>query len=353
MRYLHVYYLSIIFAMYAMPLYLKRHPGHDSKLISGIFGLLISVVYLAGMMRAEGIDLDVYRENFDDSYENSIPDIGFRLLIDGLKALHLPFEALMLLMGVFSILAIHRLSRSFDINFVLLLLLWFMHLAVVRDFSQTRIGFAMALATFALTSTTTAARVCWYALAISMHLTAAAFVLAYELCLYLANSKNAAKRRGWMLAILAIIFLVGRSIDSLSFLDPRIEIYLNWEREGYGVPVDSYGSLMLHFGVLAMAALCRRHWLHDPRLRAIFYLEVLGITSFIAFSDVAIFAFRLSNVLVSLYALLVAHCLLALYATPGRMSATRTGALLLACLMALFLLVRPGSYEVLAAMSFS
>ena len=351
MQYVHLYYLTVTIALCAVPLYLRRRLSYDIRLLSGILGALVSVVYLVGMIRSEGIDLDIYRENYEGSYQNSIPDVGFRLLMYLLKVVHLPFEALMLIMGITSILAIHRLSMSFRLSFTLLLLLWFIHLAVVRDFSQTRIGFAMALAVLAITSKSMMPRVIFYGLAISMHLTSAVFVFAYEACLYIARLDRAAIRSILIMIMIFLIFVMGNSIGALSFFDERVDIYLNWEREGYGLPVESYGPLLLHCGVVLIALICRKHWIQDSRLRAIFYLELLGITFFIAFSDVAIFAFRLSNVLVSLYFLLIARCFVSLYESHKKMSLVRFGVLAQAYFITLFLLFRPGSYDLLAAIT--
>lgn len=352
MQYLHIYYLAIAFVMNAMPIFLKKNPGYDSRLVATLSALLIAAVYLAGMLRTDGVDFDVYRQNFEESYEDSIPDWGFRLLIDALRFLHLPFSSLMLLIGVISIYAIHRLARAFELSFALLLLLWFMHMAVVRDFSQTRIGLAVSIAVIGLTARTTPAKYVAYALAISMHLTAVVFVAAYEVCMVTSMLRRP-WHRGLMLSLmLAGILAAGKLLSALAFLDERIDIYLNWERAGYGLPVDSYGSLILHVAVVGVAAVCRRYWQDDPRFRAMFYLELLGIACFLAFSDIAIFAFRLSNVLVSLYPILLAQCLTSAYAVPGKLSIVRTTAFTLACMFSLFLLIRPGSYEILAAMSF-
>lgn len=353
MQYLHIYYLSIVIALNAMPIILKKRPGYDSRLVITLCALLIAVVYLAGMLRTDGVDLEVYRQNFEDSYEDSIPDVGFRFLIDALRLLHVPFQGMMLLMGAVSIFAIHRLARTFTLNFALLLLIWFMHMAVVKDFSQTRIGFAISLAIIGLTSRSTTVKGIAYLFAIGMHLTAVVFVLAYEVCM-----KTATLRRPWhrylvLGTMLGSILAAGQLLSALAFLDDRIDIYLNWERDGYGVPVESYGSLLLHAIVIGITFFCRRHWQHDPRFKAIFYLELLGIACFIAFSDIAIFAFRLSNVLVSLYPILLAQCLSSLYATPGRMSLPRAMAITQAYVFSLLLIIRPGTYEILAAMSFS
>lgn len=353
MQYLHVYYLVIAIVMNAMPIVLKKHPGYDSRLVATLCATLISMVYLVGMLRTDGVDFEVYRQNFEESYEDSIPDWGFRLLIDGFRLLHLPFSGLMLLIGMVSILATHRLARAFDLNFALLLLLWFMHMAVVKDFSQTRIGFAVSIAIIGLTSKSVGIRGLAYLLAIGMHLTAAVFVMAYEFCRWTAALRRPLHRGLLLGAMLLTVLAAGRMLAALAFLDPRIDIYLNWEREGYGVPVESYGSLILHGAVILVAWLCRRHWNDDPRFRVMFYLEFLGVVCFIAFSDIAIFAFRLSNVLVSLYPVLLAQCLTSLYATPGRMSLSRATAMAQAYAFSLLLLLRPGSYEILAAMSFS
>lgn len=352
MSYAAIYYAVLAAALLVLPIYWRPNRSLDGSYLKLVCTAGLLVLYFGALLRTDGVDFEVYRENYlNPLYENAIPDPGFQGLMAISRALHAPFSVIVLFMGTVSIAAIYRLSHHFRIDVTLLLLVWLMHLAVVRDFSQTRVGFAFAIAVFGLTARRPYQRACWYALAVSMHLSSIAFVLAYEYCMFTAHRASRSSRMVWLSVGAAVITLCAASLPYLSFLDERIGIYLAWEASGYGAPVDSYGTLFLHALILLTCILTHRRWSDLPEMRAIYYLEWLGVLTFLAFSSVAIFAFRLSNLLFSMYPVLLLYVLSAWQYDRSTLQPRFAPGLAL-YLIAAILILRPGSLDVLGTIRF-
>ncbi len=136
MQYLHLYYSAVLLALFPAPLYLVRKPAYDVRLLRGLAVTIVVTVDMIGMYCSDGIDLGLYRQNFEEGYEHRFPDVGFRRLIDLFNFLSAPLSGLTLIIGTVSLFTAYRLARFYRISFVLLLIVWFMHTAVVRDFSK-------------------------------------------------------------------------------------------------------------------------------------------------------------------------------------------------------------------------
>lgn len=353
MSYALAYYAILAVAVMIVPMHFRQTRSLDADYLKLLSTALMLALYIGGLLRSDGVDFQVYRENYlSPDYENLIPDLGFQALISVFRAMGLPFSALVVFIGLVSVAAMHRLARHFRIDLTLLILVWLLHLAIVRDLSQTRIGFAFSIAAFGLTASRWHWRMALYLLAASMHLSSLVFMLAYEFCLFTAQRPSRRSRLTWLGLATGIIFLAAASLSRLSFLDERIDLYLAWDASGYGAPVESYGTLFLHAFVLLVCALTRRLWHAQPEIRAIYYMEWLGVFTFLAFSSVAIFAFRLSNLLFSMYPIALLYALSRWQAgQPAQRQHVAPSIALYA--LALILLVRPGSFGVLDAIRFS
>lgn len=353
MKYTAIYYAVLAAAVLILPMYWRPTRSLDASYFKWVCTAALLVLYYSALLRTDGVDFEVYRENYlNPLYENAIPDPGYQALMAVSRTLNAPFSVVVIFMGTVSVAAIYRLSRHFRIDVTLLLTVWLMHLAIVRDLSQTRVGFAFAIAVFGLTARRPHQRACWYALAVSMHLSSLAFVVAYEYCMFTARRRSTLSRVAWLSLGAATICLCAASLPYLSFIDERIDIYLAWEASGYGTPVDSYGTLLLHAIILLTCMLTRGRWSDLPEMRAIYYLEWLGVLTFLAFSSVAIFAFRLSNLLFSMYPVLLLYTLSAWQydrATPRPHLAPALALYLIAAT----LMLRPGSLDVLDSIRFS
>ena len=149
--YIFFYYttasVSLLFTLFLWDSKSRNVPMNALK---ALIVLVVGATYLIGMIRQFGVDYGEYLPAF---YEDSsqIPDIGFRLLMFLFSSVGLPFEIMMLFMGLLNLLSLRRVAKYFDVSFVLLLVLYFLHLAVVRDFAQLRVGFALTIALLSVT----------------------------------------------------------------------------------------------------------------------------------------------------------------------------------------------------------
>ncbi|XHR85599.1 MAG: EpsG family protein [Gloeotrichia echinulata GP01] len=309
--------------------------------------LVVSAIYLIGMIRQFGVDYDSYLPAF---YEDSsqIPDIGFRLLMLLFSSVGLPFEMMMLFIGVLTLLSLRRVAKYFDVSFALLLVLYFLHLAVVRDFAQIRVGFALIMDLLGITLSGNLKRSTLYLAASSIHFTSILFIIPYEYFKWLVKLKSKQKQRFFSLAAWAGILIIGIFIQALAFLDPRIDIYLNWNEENFGASVGQFYILLFHIAILALAYLTRTSWLNNLQTNTLIYLHITGIIVFASFMNYSIFAFRLSNVVLSLYPVL----LISLLERHLQMKNSHILAAIIYIVVGLILMSRQGSFDIVQSIQF-
>ena len=221
----------------------------------------------------------------------------------------------------------------------------------MRDFAQLRVGLAIYFAFLGLTSKKFV-KPFLYLLAISTHLTSIIFIFGYEGCTWVSRFRSLRKRLFVLITGAISIIIVGKMIRHLSFLDWRIETYLNWDKEGFGAKVNSMGIVYLHIFLIAITLFFRRSSINSFFVRVLLYIEVLTIVTFISFSDYAIFAFRLSNVLSSLYPVLILLILKDLKIHFGERSISTVTSFIILIILCTFLLFRPGSSEIISKISF-
>lgn len=315
--------------------------------LKALIVLVVGATYLIGMIRQFGVDYSEYLPAF---YEDSsqIPDIGFRLLMFLFGSVGLPFEIMMLFMGLLNLLSLRRVAKYFDVSFVLLLVLYFLHLAVVRDFAQLRVGFALTIALLSVTLSGNLKRSTLYLLAASIHFTSILFIIPYEYFKWLVKLKSKQKQRFFSLAAWAGIFIIGAFIQVLAFLDPRIDIYLNWNEENYGSTVGQFYSILFQLAILALAYLNRKSWLSNLQTKILVCLQITGVIIFVSFMNYSIFAFRLSNVVFSLYPVLLI-CLLERHL---QIKYSRILAAIIYVVVGFLLMSRQGSFDILQSIQF-
>lgn len=351
LTYAFLYYIAAGLALASAPLLFYRFGKNDVFLIKKIIIFIVCFVYLIGMLRQDGVDYSGYVYSYynDHSY---IPDSGFRALMFSFDSLGLPFEALMLLVGAVNILSLRRAAKYFAINFEPLFIFYFLHLAIVRDFSQLRVGFAIALAIFCVTSSGRPIRLIFLLLAGSMHLTSLAFIFSYEFCRWVALLKSQRKQIISIVGSLFGIYLIGSFVNHLIFVDPRIETYFAWNAENYGLPVGQFLILLFHISILLLACYTRESWVGDVKIRTLVFLQILGLAVFIAFANVSIFAFRLSSAVLSFYPVLLIFSLPHLRLRIKNYSISKISASIVFVLFGAVLILRPDSIEILRAINF-
>jgi hypothetical protein len=345
------YYIAAALGLVCSPLFFLKYRGDSLIEIRFFVILVVSFTYLVGALRQNGVDYAGYIYSYYNDYAY-IPDIGFQAVMFFFNSAGLPFQAMMLFIATSTIFSLRSAAKYFGISFIPLLTLYFLHLAVVRDFSQIRVGFAVALAILGLTSSGKLKRGVFYLLAGSIHLTSLVFILSYEFCRWAVQFKSRRSQIMVMVCAVVCIFFLGSFVQYLSFIDERIEIYLTWEDENYGLPVGQYLTLIFQISILAMAYYSRMLWEQDEKIRVLVFLQILGISIFLAFIDIAIFAFRLSNVTLSIYPVLLISILARLRLRVDGYLFSNTLAVFVWLLVGIALIFRSDSVEILKAVSF-
>lgn len=345
------YYVAAVCGLIALPVLLGQQDRSRFKAWWPLLLISVLAIYFVGMIRVRGVDMANYRYAYEVD-PTRLPDFGFRLLIIACRSVGLPFQVFMLGIGMVNAWAIRRLALRFNVGLLPLVIVWFLHLVIVRDFAQLRISFAASLALLAICADRGWVKYLMYIAASSMHYSSLVFIMAYEVSFFVASLPSARWRVFLVTGMVLGTIVIGRLLSLFAALDPRIDIYLKWNEPGYGNAVESYNSLFLHFVILGLAYVTRFEWRESRDIRALVYMQLLGITTFIAFSGVAIIAFRLSNVMLSLYPLLLLICVRAVpvnwQGRPARLAASAV----ISLLIAIMLVARPGSYGILERIAY-
>jgi hypothetical protein len=344
--YIFYYYTIVITALLSIPLLWKTpYADQSNKLLKPLIVLFIIAIYLFGMAREDGVDYITYSFAY---YEDSsvIPDPGFRLLMYLSNSVGLPFQGFVFSIGIVNLLILRRLARYYDLSFVALFSLYLAHLAIVRDFSQFRVGLAISIIYLSITFPKVSSRFPLYFLAYSIHSTSILFSASFEYCKLIVSEKRRLRKLLY-LSILLLFLVLALSENYLSylyFIDDRVEIYASWDQENYGQEVTNFSILIFHILVLAIAFL-KKVWRLNSEAEIVFYLQILGIITFLTFSQYAIFAYRLSSATLSLYPVMILYCM------KGKFLGEKYVKVIIYILIASALLSRSESIDILSNMS--
>jgi len=341
-----LFYTAAVFAAIAAALAVCIQGRTDRHAAVVALTWPLMLVYLIGMHRVGGVDFDSYETYLSGDTQRD-PDIGYRLLMQLANSLGMQLSEILLVQGLFTLGAVYLLSRKLQSDFVITIALYILHAAVVRDFSQSRAALALAIYFVGLAQSRRSLYLVFTLLAVSVHLTLVPLVLTYHWARLAVNA-----RRGQVLlvALPAIGLLAGVTLmlSVLSGIDPRIDTYMNWAQDLYGNPVGSYSTLALYF---LIGAVCYRAYrlTGDENCKAFVIMMLYAATTFVAFRYVAIFAFRLSNVVAALYPFAVGHAIRVLKEREHNRLHDIAVPLALVGALLLAVLVRPGSLDILKA----
>lgn len=352
LQYSDLYYLISGIGLIFSPLLLLSARSGGAYLMRGSVILALTGVYLLGALRTAGGDYETYARAFRGEYD-LIPDAGFRVLMEVFNSAGFPYQALMVAGALVTLYALKRMANAYGVPYAPLLLIYLCHLAIVRDLIQVRVGIAIAIIYLGITAQRASIRALVYLIAASLHLTSLALAVAYEYALWTSGIRRRGRRTLIQLIAICLILLLGMQIDNLAFVDDRIALYGAWESAGYRNPVGEFSFIYLHVAILALAFLTRNEWKENRSIRCLVLLQVLGVVVFLSFSGFELFAFRLGNVVLSMYPVLVIALLVRLKATIGgfRISKFVGSSILLAA--GVVLLTRPGSFVILNSVAFS
>jgi hypothetical protein len=277
--------------------------GKTREYFSFLITIFLIPLYLFGMSRSFGVDVENYRRLYETN--DSFVDVGFNLLMLPFQITGVPFEIFLFSLGIFNIVLVYKITKKLEVNFGVVLFILLLHLIIVRDFAQLRAGLAINISMYAYFC-----RDRWkyltFGLAISVHLTVVILVvilMAYKIF----------EKRRMSLSLLTITLLIWPIISLnliiLADIDPRIELYMSWQRPGYGESVHTYVQPLFVIFLLLIYLLQNSKNLISLKLikMDIFIFSLLhALVIFVSFSQYAIFAYRLTNVAISLYPFFIA-----------------------------------------------
>lgn len=304
------------------------------------------------MSRSYGVDVKNYRYCYEVDYTSGIPDIGFRALIDIYNYFGIPLELFFLSVGITFLVSLYKLSRFYKVSYMLVLFLYLLHLVVVRDFAQLRVSLAISLIFFGIPCKNRFFKYAFYCLGVSMQMSSIIFVFIYPFSRFINNLHNNFLKLSIILSSSLIIFIIGDNIHLLGFIDSRIDLYISWKADNYGNEVSHYNHVILHSTLIIMYFLISSKCRVSDQFQTLFILEVFSIIVFFAFSKYAIFAFRLSNIVSSLYPFFIIYIFSGCKLRFRKNQCYKFIIPIIFLLICLSLLMRPGSYAVIRKIDF-
>ena len=193
------------------------------------------------------------------------------------------------------------LKLDFGIVFFILLL----HLIIIRDFAQVRVGLAINLALYSYFCMSRG-RYIVYLIAVSIHLSVVVLPVIFTLYNFICSRRLLGGKMLLSVLVWPLIFI---NLPLLASVDPRIEIYMAMQRPLYGEKVTSFAQPMfITFLLLVYIFQNTDNFLSLKIIKPdIFvYSLVHSLIIFISFSSYSIFSYRLTNVALSLYPFFIA-----------------------------------------------
>lgn len=269
------------------------------RLFSFALCVPLILVYLSGMHRSAGMDFETYSAAYvGDGL--LIPDLGYTAITALTRSIGIDFSTFLFLQGAFTLAVLWRVANALKADPVVVVVVYLLHLAVGRDLSQSRIGLAVAIFLLGHTTQHRTWRVVLYACAATVHITSVVLMLVWAWAKHTMEA-NGAKRLAFVyLPVLMLAASGATLLRAASWVDPRVELYLNWDEVAFGAPLESFGALW-RTGLVVLLYLLASRALPRLQLKHFLAAELAGAAILIAFADFSIFAARLSNVAVSMY----------------------------------------------------
>ena len=264
--------------------------------------LILSLTfYLLGMTRVGGTDFENYETYFSDPM--LIPDEGFRLLAEYSG---LDFSNTLILQSAITLVALFLLSQRLRVSFIVSFSIFLLHSAIVRDFAQSRLALAVAILFLGLSQTKKTRRYLMYIIGASIHLTIIYPIIMLQFINLIHTASN--KKILFLILLLTVIgvYFNNNLISLLALLDPRVDIYLSWDRAGYGLPVSDYSGLALActLGIYML-------WLHSKYPHELYkklaIASLISVSTTVVFWDTAILAHRMSHLCLIMYPFVLAQ----------------------------------------------
>jgi hypothetical protein len=293
-----IYYLFL--TLIFIPLFLCALINRFRPYLSGLLFFQISLIYLYGTYRFSGADYANYMIAYQTPFGGFILEPGINLINLIFQYLGFSFQATMTFIGLVSLYAIIVQARYFSVSVGILAFFYFIHLFIVRDYAQLRVGLGIALFLIAICKEGKF-KIFLILVSLTMH-----FTILFLLFIYLSANifERSRKQVKFLIFIIftAVLFLISKGLGSLAFIDPRIEIYLSWNEIGYGASVHSFSQLFFAVFVTMVAFWNYKLYGEYP---FIIWTPLFAVVTFIAFREQAIFAFRLTHIALAFYPIIL------------------------------------------------
>ena len=278
----------------------------NERLINTFLFCIAIILFFSAAFRSSGPDILTYRDFYYNSPER-IPDILFNLVFSMFSSAGFKFEIILLLMMLLTLVSIKRITKIYKVSFLFTFCIYFIYLIPIRDLAQFRTGLAISLLLIAF-SFNDKKFISWplYCAAVLCHYTAVVLVLNIIGSYLIASFQNKYIRQILLLSAVIFIFVVGLKIEQLAFFDQRISIYLSYTSHIDGRPIQSM-SVAIYYGLITLSFMYfAKNELDQKDYRSLVYMMIFSISIFFAFSNIAIFAFRLAHVAAALHPIMVA-----------------------------------------------
>ena len=293
-----IYYLFL--TLLFIPLFFCALINRFRPYLSRLLFFQISVIFLYGTYRFSGADYANYLIAYETPFSGFILEPGINLINLVLKNLGFSFQATMTIIGIVTLYSIIVQARYFSVSAGILAFFYFIHLFIVRDFAQLRVGLGMAIFLIAICKDGKF-KTFLILVSLTMH-----YTLLFLLFVYLSavTIERSEKRIKFLLFLIfaAVLFAIGAGLGFLAFIDPRIEIYMTWNQPGYGANVASFSQLFFASFVTIIAFWNYKLYASYP---FIVWTPLFAVVTFIAFKEYAIFAHRLTHIALTFYPIIL------------------------------------------------
>ena len=333
-------FLSYIFISCLIFLSMAFSIVSSRKIFFFVF-ILVVCAQLILTFRVTGIDLNNYISLFKEP--NLLPyDLGFRVLIEIITVITDDHRFVLVCIWITNLIVLFLASRNLQISFPLLILIYSLHLFLIRDLAQIRIGLAMNIVILSISFIHIQKKfLSWITLgiAISIHLSififVPIFIVGRQIGAILLNNKNFI----FFIAMSAVMgLLLGDYFEIIfQFFPQRAGRYAN---EG-SIAISSLVLVVLYFVLLINFNL-------NNELSSVLRLSlILAIFFLIVGGEFSIITLRIVSLFTGLYIIPMALRLESI--TTSKKIHLRDLPIFL-ILIAIFL--RPGNKEILEAIKF-
>jgi hypothetical protein len=321
------------------------------RLFHSVINFALILLFLSVSFRSNGVDYDGYYSDYI-RYEKSIFDFIYSPLVDLFNYLSVPYSIFLFIQIGFFLLTLYKYCRLNTIDFTLVLLLYITHFFIIRDLSQSRIAFAFTFYLLYEMNTKRSYKLFYGIISIGIHFSIFPIFIIRQWINLLSNK--------WYrnyIHILTFIFLLligDLIIQKFYFLDPRIELYLNWKEPGYGDVLSNYFFIYFLCFILFINFLLscfnynKKHVLENNLIILFIYGIIIGIS----FSSFAIFSTRLTSIFATYYLFIVSKWSNLLFDTNSFKYYTYLPLILIIFFIFLILILRNDNLDIIKSIVF-